>query len=87
VEKLYDQLKVQISEQLNLKETGVVLTPEMSLFSPEGAGLDSIDALELIVLLQKHYNIQIQKPEEGKKIFQNIQTIAQYIQMVKTETS
>ena len=73
-------LKAQIIEQLNLQE----VTPEsigndQSLFSKDGLGLDSIDALELIVLLQQHYNIRIANPDEGPKIFNPISSLAEYI--------
>jgi acyl carrier protein len=73
-------LKAQIIEQLNLQE----ITPEsigndQTLFSKEGLGLDSIDALELIVLLQQHYNIRIANPEEGPKIFHSVRSMAAYI--------
>jgi acyl carrier protein len=75
-----NDLKVQIIEQLNLQE----VTPEsfgndQPLFSKEGLGLDSIDALELIVLLQQHYNIRIANPDDGPKIFSTIRTMAEYI--------
>ena len=45
----------------------------------EGLGLDSIDALELIVLLEKSYGIKIEDPKDGKKIFYSIKTMAEYI--------
>lgn len=72
-------LKRQIIEALNLKH----LKPEdigddQPLFV-EGLGLDSIDALELIVLLQQHYSIKIENPQEGPKIFRSVKTIAEYI--------
>lgn len=72
-------LKAKIIGQLNLQD----LTPEQigddqPLFQ-EGLGLDSIDALELIVMLQQHYGIKISNPEEGPKIFQSVRTIAEYI--------
>lgn len=44
-----------------------------------GLGLDSIDALELIVLLQQEYGIKIKNAEEGKSIFQSIRTIAEFV--------
>ncbi|MCB9205328.1 MAG: acyl carrier protein, partial [Flavobacteriales bacterium] len=49
------------------------------LFGDDGIGLDSIDALELIVLMNKEYNIQIADPEEGKNVFYSIKTMADYI--------
>jgi len=42
-------------------------------------GLDSIDVLELILVLEKYYGLRVASPEEGKKIFQTVQTIADYI--------
>ena len=79
MEKLIADLKEQIIEALNLKH----LKPEdigtdQPLFV-EGLGLDSIDALELIVLLQQKYNIKIANPQEGPKIFRSVRTIAEFI--------
>ena len=51
----------------------------MSLFG-EGLGLDSIDALEIIVMLDNKFNIKISDPEEGAKIFQSVNTIAEFIE-------
>ncbi len=45
----------------------------------EGLGLDSIDALELIVLLEKNYGIKIEDPKDGRKIFFSIRTMAEFI--------
>jgi acyl carrier protein len=79
MEQLTLNLKKQIIEVLNLKH----LTPEeiiddQPLFG-EGLGLDSIDALELIVLLQQQYNIRLADPQEGPKIFKSVNTMAEYI--------
>lgn len=84
MEQLIANLKRQIIEALNLKH----LKPEdigddQPLFM-EGLGLDSIDALELIVLLQQHYNIRITNPQEGPKIFRSVKTIAEYIKAHQT---
>jgi acyl carrier protein len=51
---------------------------EAPLFG-EGLGLDSIDALELIVLLEKNYGIKLANPAEGKAIFKSVATIADYV--------
>ncbi|MBR6964448.1 MAG: acyl carrier protein [Prevotella sp.] len=85
MEELIKQLKEQIIEALNLEEmTPDDIDNEAALFaSPaeaeEGLGLDSIDALELIVLLEKNYGIRLATPAEGKAIFKNIATIADYV--------
>jgi acyl carrier protein len=79
MDQLKADLKKQIIEALNLKH----LKPEdigddQPLFM-EGLGLDSIDALELIVLLQQKYNVKIENPQEGPKIFRSVSTMADYI--------
>lgn len=79
MDKLKYKLKEQIIERLHLKD----LKPEdigddQPLFV-EGIGLDSIDALELIVLLQQEYNIKLSNAEDGPRVFHSIKTIAEYI--------
>nr|WP_307735112.1 phosphopantetheine-binding protein [Chitinophaga nivalis] len=77
-------LKAQIIEQLNLQEvTPESIGDDQPLFK-DGLGLDSIDALELIVLLQQHYNIRIANPEQGPEIFRSVRTMATYIQANQT---
>lgn len=80
MEKLEDNLKSQIIEQLNLEELDLEdFANDTPLFGDEGLGLDSIDALELIVLLEKNYNLKVTRPEEGSKIFYSVDTMATYI--------
>lgn len=79
MEELIKELKEEIIKALNLEE----MTPEdidehEALFG-DGMGLDSIDALELIVLLEKKYGIKLDNPAEGKKIFTNVVAIADYV--------
>lgn len=79
MEELIEKLKVQIIEQLNLEDMEPEdIDADESLFG-EGLGLDSIDALELIVLLEKEYGIKIQNPKDGQKIFFSIKTMAEFI--------
>jgi len=79
MDALIAKLKTQIIEQLNLEGVSPDdISPDDSLFG-EGLGLDSIDALELIVLLEKNYGLKIENPAEGKKIFSTIRSIAEYI--------
>ena len=78
--ELIDKLKGEIIEQLNLEDVKKEdIDNDAPLFG-EGLGLDSIDALELIVLLEKNYGIKVANPADGKKIFQSIRTMAEYIQ-------
>ena len=85
MDKLIEVLKVQIIEQLNLQD----LKPEdIDADNPlfvDGLGLDSIDALELIVLLQQEYKIKLSKADDGPKVFRTVRTIAEYIMEHQTE--
>ncbi|MDD2529661.1 MAG: phosphopantetheine-binding protein [Bacteroidales bacterium] len=79
MEDLILELKKEIIEVLNLEE----ITPEdidsnAPLFG-EGLGLDSIDALELIVLLEKNYGIKLENAAQGKEIFKSVSVMAEYI--------
>ena len=69
MEELILQLKEQIIEVLNLEDmTPADIDTDAPLFG-EGLGLDSIDALELIVLLDKQYGIKLADPKAGKAVF------------------
>ena len=80
--QLKQQLKKQIIEFLNLTS----LTPEQirddqPLFGDgEGLGLDSIDSLELIVLLNREFGIVIKDPKEGRKVLVDVNTMVAYIE-------
>ncbi len=73
------ELKEKIIEQLNLEDMTVDEIADKDPLFGEGLGLDSIDALELIVMLDKDYGIKLADPKEGKKIFESIETMAAYI--------
>ncbi len=80
MEELIDELKKQIKEALNLEElTMEEFDADAPLFGEEGIGLDSIDALELIVLMEKNYGIRLANAAEGKEIFKNVRTMAGYV--------
>ncbi|GGH50341.1 phosphopantetheine-binding protein [Dyadobacter endophyticus] len=80
MDSLKEDLKKQIIEQLNLEDLTVAdIADDALLFNDQGLGLDSIDALELIVLLEKYHGIQLTNPEEGKEAFKSIDTMAAYI--------
>ena len=77
--ELIEELKAQIIEALNLEEmTPDEIDVDEALFGT-GLGLDSIDALELIVLLEKKYGIKLANPAVGKEIFKSVATIADYV--------
>ena len=79
MDKLMADLKKQIIAQLNLQHvTPEEISNDQPLFV-EGLGLDSIDALELIVLLQQEYNIKLNNAEDGPKVFSSVRSMAEYI--------
>jgi len=81
MEELMQKLKEQIIEQLNLEDMEPDdIGEDDPLFGDDGLGLDSIDALELIVLLEKEYGIKIENPKDGQKIFFSIRTMAEFIE-------
>ena len=83
MEELILKIKEQVIEVLNLEDIEPTdIDTDAPLFG-DGLGLDSIDALELIVLLEKQYGIKIEDPKDGKKIFYSIRTIAEYIEEKK----
>lgn len=85
MDNLIDQLKNQIIEVLNLEDMSAQdINAEAPLFG-EGLGLDSIDALELIVLLEREYGIKLANPAEGKEIFKSIASIADYVSKHRTK--
>lgn len=83
MEVLLQSLKVNIIEQLNL----VDMTPEQiaddEILFGGGLGLDSIDALEVIVMLERKYGVKINNQEEGKVALRSIRSIAEYIESKK----
>lgn len=80
---LIEKLKVELIEQLNLEDLDPSeIDPESALFG-DGMGLDSIDALEIIVLLEKEYNIKISDPREGKDIMYSVASLARHIESTR----
>lgn len=85
MEDLKNELKTKIIEALNLEDIDMNdINDDDPLFG-DGLGLDSIDALELIVLMDKDYGIKLTDPKEGKTIFQSINTMAAYISENRTK--
>ena len=84
--ELKEQLKAMIIEALNLEDiTPNDIEDDMPLFGEDGLGLDSIDGLELIVLLEKHLGIKIKDAKKGKEVFKNIETMATFVEENRTK--
>jgi acyl carrier protein len=83
--ELKEDLKKHIIKYLNILDfTTEQITDDMALFGPDGLGLDSIDSLELAVMLEREYGIKLTNPTEARKILVTINTMADYITSVKS---
>ena len=79
MEQLIDELKKHLIEELNLEEiTADDIDAEAPLFGA-GLGLDSIDALEIILILEKYYGVKLSNSAEAKPVFYSVKTLAEYI--------
>jgi acyl carrier protein len=87
MDKLMSDLKVQIIEQLNLQDTKPEDIGDDQPLFVEGLGLDSIDALELIVLLQQQYKIKLSNADDGPRVFKTVRTMAEYITAHQTQNA
>ncbi|ALU25618.1 phosphopantetheine-binding protein [Myroides odoratimimus] len=85
MEDLKIELKEKIIEVLNLEDIAVEDIQDNDPLFGDGLGLDSIDALELIVLMDKDYGIKLSDPKEGRSIFQSVETMATYIAANRTK--
>ena len=85
MEALKQELKSKIIEVLNLEDIAIEDINDNDPLFGDGLGLDSIDALELIVLLDKEYGIRLTNPKQGKAIFESIETMAAYIAENRTK--
>lgn len=84
--QLIETLKEQLIDTLNLEEiTAADIDENAPLFGAEGLGLDSIDALEIIVLLERNYGIRLKNAAEGKDIFTSVANIANYVAANRTK--
>lgn len=85
MDELIRELKLKVIEALNLDGTPEDIDDNAPLFGNEGLGLDSIDVLELLILLEKNYGIRLSSPQEGKKVFQSFAVIAEYVAANRTK--
>lgn len=79
MEQLVQKLKEEIITALNLSEMKPENIDEKAPLFIDGLGLDSIDALELTVLLEKKYGLKLNTSEEGKKVLYSVNSMAEFI--------
>lgn len=75
-ETLKQEIKAAMVEELMLPQDSGSISDDTPLFQPEGLGLDSVDALQLVVALEKRFGLKISDAEAAKGILQNVNTIA-----------
>lgn len=76
-----EKLKQVIITDLALEGVSVdTIDDDSPIFGKEGLGLDSLDAVELVVIIQKHFGILIKDMAKGREVFQSINTLADFIQ-------
>ncbi len=85
MENLKLEIKEKIIENLNLEDVEIADIQDSDKLFGDGLGLDSIDALELIVMLDKDYGIKLTDPKQGKSIFESIDTMSKYITENRTK--
>jgi acyl carrier protein len=85
MDELILKLKEEIIDVLNLEDVKPDdIIDDAPLFG-EGLGLDSIDALELIVLMEKNYGVKLKDPSQGRELFKSVRVMAEYIQANRTK--
>lgn len=85
MENLKLELKEKIIDALNLVDMTTADIEDDAPIFMEGLGLDSIDALELMLLMEKNYGIRLSNPAEGKQVFKSINAMAEYVNANRTK--
>lgn len=75
-----EQLKKILVEELNLEDINPEDIEDDAPLFGEGLGLDSLDAVEIVVLLEKHFGVEVKNLDEGREAFRSISTLAQYVE-------
>jgi len=78
--ELKRQIKGMLVENLMLQNTAEEIKDDQPLFGPGGLGLDSVDALQIVVALDKNYGLKIPDPETARKIIHSVNTITDAIE-------
>ena len=85
--ELKRQIKRMLVENLMLQSTADEIGDDQPLFGPGGLGLDSVDALQIVVALDKNYGLKIPDPETARKIIYSVNTIAAGVEKRQSEGS
>ena len=85
-QEMINELKALIASSIDLGGVDIGrFNGADPIFSKAGLGLDSLDAMDLLMLLQKQYGIVFKDMNQGREMFQNLETLAQYIEQHRTK--
>lgn len=80
LDELKQELKELLVEDLSLEEMDPAdIDDDTPLFGDEGVGLDSLDGVEVVVMLQRHYGLEVKEMQQATEIFRTINTLAEYV--------
>lgn len=86
LDELKQELKELLVENLSLEDvTADEIEDDMPLFGDDGLGLDSLDGVEIVVMLQRHYGLDVKDMQKGREIFLSVNTLADYVQKNATK--
>lgn len=74
-----EDLKQLVTENCMLKSDPSEITEDRPLFGPDGLGLDSIDALQLVVAVEEKYGLSIKDPELARQVMQTLRSLREWI--------
>lgn len=74
--ELREKIKTVMVEELMLDQSPAEIEDGTPIFGPDGLGLDSVDALQLVVALEKHFGLKIGTADSAKGILESVETIA-----------
>jgi acyl carrier protein len=77
---LKERIKTLMVENLMLQMTAAEIADDLPLFGPGSLGLDSVDALQLVVALDKNFGLKIRDPEAAREILRNVNTMVEAVQ-------
>ena len=79
LKELKQEIKIKLVDALSLDDIEIAEIADDEILFGEGLGLDSLDAVEIIVMLQRNYNIEIKNAELAKEIFYSVDTLSKYV--------